>query len=121
MIKIAKVKCAGIDIQLSSCDSTPFADVTFDVLVACMAYHHFPDKRAFEKEAFRILKSGGKLYIADPNFPKAIRKIINFLVRNLNGEFFSSDEIIDRFKQAGFLPIDVKKKKYGQLVIMQKA
>ena len=64
---------------------------------------------------------GGKLYIADPNFPKPIRKIINFLVRNLNGEFFSSDEIIERFKQAGFLPLDVKKKKYGQLVIMQKA
>ena len=33
----------------------------------------------------------------------------------------ASDEIIERFKQAGFLPLDVKKKKYGQLVIMQKA
>ena len=121
MLKIAKEKCADMDIQLCSCDSTPFADGTFDAIVACMAYHHFPDKRAFEKEAFRIIKTGGKLYIADPNFPKAIRKIINFLVRNLNGEFFSSDEIIERFKQAGFLPLDVKKKKYGQLVIMQKA
>ena len=121
MLKAAKEKCSGMDIQLCSCDSPPYSDDTFDVIVACMAYHHFPDKSAFEKEAFRILKSGGRLYIADPNFPKPIRKIINFLIRNLNGEFFSSDEIIGRFKQTGFLPVDVKKKKYGQLVIMEKA
>ena len=29
MIKIAKEKCVGMDIQLCSCDSTPFADGTF--------------------------------------------------------------------------------------------
>ena len=120
MLKIAKEKCRGMDIQLCSCESTPYSSRTFDAIVACMAYHHFPDKSAFEKEASRIIKSGGKLYIADPNFPGPIRKVINFLARNLNGEFFSSDEIIERFKKAGFVPFDEKKKGYGQLVIMQK-
>lgn len=29
---------------MDSCDKTPFDDEYFDVIVACMAYHHPPDK-----------------------------------------------------------------------------
>ena len=85
-----------------------------------MAYHHFPDKDAFEKEALRILKPGGKIYIADPNFPHPIRKILNFLCRNINGEFFSSTEMKERFEKQGFKHIGTYKDKHAQLVILQK-
>ena len=109
-----------MDIQLCSCEATPFADKSLDAVIACMAYHHFPDKGAFEKEAARILKTGAKLYIADPNFPLVLRKIINFLVRNLNGEFFSSKEIASRFEKSGFKLVTIKKRAYGQLVVLEK-
>jgi SAM-dependent methyltransferase len=85
-----------------------------------MAYHHFPDKEAFEKEALRILKPGGLLYIADPNFPFPFRKAMNMLAQRFNGEFLSSDEISDRFGKYGFSTVSVSKHKYGQLVILQK-
>ena len=120
MLKVAKAKCSGMDIQLCSCEATPFADNSLDAVIACMAYHHFPDKQAFENEAARILKNGGKLYIADPNFPFVIRKIINFLVRNLNGEFFSSKEIASRFEKSGCKLLTIKKRAYGQLVVLEK-
>ena len=120
MLKVAKTKCPGMDIQLCSCESTPFADNSLDAVIVCMAYHHFPDKDAFEKEAVRILKPGAKLYIADPNFPLVLRKIINFLVRNLNGEFFSSKEIAMRFEKSGFKLVTIKKRAYGQLVVLEK-
>ena len=120
MLKVAKAKCPGMDIQLCSCEVTPFADKSLDAVIACMAYHHFPDKGAFEKEAARILKSGAKLYIADPNFPLVLRKIINILVRNLNGEFFSSKEIAMRFEKSGFKLVTIKKRTYGQLVVLKK-
>ena len=55
MLKVAKAKCSGMDIQLCSCEATPFADNSLDAVIACMAYHHFPDKQAFENEAARIL------------------------------------------------------------------
>ena len=63
MIEQVKIKCPEMKISLCSCDSTPFEDNTFDVITACMAYHHFPNKEAFIKEAYRLLKKGGKLYI----------------------------------------------------------
>ena len=120
MIKVAKTKCPGMDIQLCSCESTHFADNSIDAVIACMAYHHFSNKSAFEKEAARILKSGARVYIADPNFPFALRKIINFLARNLNGEFFSSKEMAARFEKSGFKLAGVKKRAYGQLVVFEK-
>ena len=120
MLDVARKKCPQLDIRLCSCDSTPFADNTFDAVIACMAYHHFPDKEAFAREALRILKPGGMLYIADPNFPMIIRKIVNFLAQRFNGKFFSSKEFIERFKAVGFLPVDAKKKHYGQIVLMRK-
>ncbi len=51
MLEEAKVKCPDMDICLCSCDCTPFEDASFDVIIACMAYHHFPDKSNFAKEA----------------------------------------------------------------------
>ena len=120
MLKIAKNKCPDADIRLCSCEETPYADDQFDILTACMAYHHFPDKEAFEKEALRILKPGGLLYIADPNFPFLFRKVMNWLARRFNGEFLSSNEISDRFGKYDFSTVSVSKHKYGQLVILQK-
>ncbi len=67
-------------------------------------YHHFPDREAFEKEASRIIKKGGRLYIVDPKFPFVIRKSINkmFSIHNIAGEFFTQKEIADNFLKFGF-------------------
>lgn len=120
MLSVAKVKCPDMDIRESSCDDTGYEDESFDVLTTCMAYHHFPDKEGFEKEAERILKPGGYLYIADPNFPSLIRKTVNILTKRFNGEFLSSDEIKKRFEKYGFTYIATKKDHYAQLVILRK-
>lgn len=69
MLGQARKKCHDMDIRLSSCDNPPFDDGRFDVIIARMAYHHFPDKDGFSKEVARLLKQGGLLYIADPKLP----------------------------------------------------
>lgn len=50
MLEQAKKKCPGMDFRLCSCDDTPFEGGTFDVIIACMAYHHFPDKEGFPRK-----------------------------------------------------------------------
>ena len=121
MLKVAKTKCSNMDIRECSCEDTPYEDNSFDVITACMAYHHFPDKDAFAKEALRIMKPNGTLYIADPNFPLPIRKIINLLAKGFNGEFMTSREIAERFGRYGFVPVATFKDHYAQLVILRKA
>ena len=109
MIDIAKNKCPEMSIQRASCDKTPFDDGTFDVLVSCMAYHHFPDKAGFVKEAARILKVGGYLYILDPHFPFLVRKTINGLARlfRVAGGFSTPQEVTDGFRMTGFESADI--------------
>ncbi|MDR2957469.1 MAG: class I SAM-dependent methyltransferase [Coriobacteriales bacterium] len=118
MVDEAKRKCPEMDIQDSRCEATPFADNTFDIITVCMAYHHFADKTAFINEAARIIKPGGRLYIADPNFPGVIRVPMNavFRVFNIAGKFYTADEIMEGFAASGFISDGFVKSRYAQVV-----
>ncbi len=105
MVQVAKKRCPDMDIQQSICENTPFDDSTFHIVTSCMAYHHFFDQEGFAREAARILKTGGYLYIADPRLPFMIRKAINGLlnVLKITGNFCTVRETADRFIKYGFV------------------
>ena len=118
MIEEAKRKCPQMDIQVSPSGKTPFQSDTFDTITACMAYHHFSDKEGFAKEAARLLKAGGRLYITDPFFPYVIRKTINGILKlfRVTGKFFSPKEMAVDFGRFGFVPGYVSRKGIVQVV-----
>lgn len=122
MIEEAKHKCPDMNIQYSRCEQTPFDDSTFDILTTCMAYHHFSDKKGFAREAARILKSGGCLYIADPYFPYVIRKLMNgvFKILHVSAGFYKPEEIYKDFADYGFIPDGFAKNGYAQVVKLKR-
>lgn len=118
MLAEAKAKCPGMSIILSGCVETPFENCKLYVITSCMAYHHFDDQNGFAKEAARIIKSGGRLFIADPRFPLIVRKPLNIALRlhKISGHFGTAKEISLVFEKYGFTLADVKFNKYAQCV-----
>ncbi len=55
----------NVSFQLMDYTQTTFADETFDVVWACESMTHAADKAAFIKEAYRLLKKGGRLIVCD--------------------------------------------------------
>ena len=65
--RLAKEKnVAGkVSFHLMDYTKTDFADEIFDVVWACESMTHAADKEAFIKEAYRLLKKGGRLIVCD--------------------------------------------------------
>jgi ubiquinone/menaquinone biosynthesis C-methylase UbiE len=120
MIKVAKSQYNKFDFLVSSCVPLPFEDNTFDVLTVSASFHHFPEPEKFAMEANRVLKHGGKVYIAEVYFPIPIRQIVNaiFLPLYNSGDvkIYHPREVVEMFNRAGFSHISVVKKGKVQLM-----
>jgi ubiquinone/menaquinone biosynthesis C-methylase UbiE len=64
-----KIQRQNLDIPILEYDGRvfPFPNNHFDKVTSCLVFHHLsPDQKQFAlNEIFRVLKTGGKIYIAD--------------------------------------------------------
>jgi ubiquinone/menaquinone biosynthesis C-methylase UbiE len=65
----AKARRAGLKVGFSipTAQELPFTDGQFDVVLSTLMFHHLPKKgrEEFGREAFRVLKAGGRVLIMD--------------------------------------------------------
>ena len=78
MIKRARInqEAAGLDnatFQALSAEELPFADEAFDIAISNAAFNLIPGKARALGEAFRVLKPGGSLLIADQVLDGGVR------------------------------------------------
>jgi demethylmenaquinone methyltransferase/2-methoxy-6-polyprenyl-1,4-benzoquinol methylase len=103
MLKQAKRKGRLSPVQ-SHIEQLPFPDDSFERIVVVDALHHFCSQRQSIQELLRVLKTGGRLVIEEPNIDKFFIKWVAlaeklFLMRS---HFFSSDEIVAIINKQGF-------------------
>ena len=64
MVALAKSRYPDLRFQEGNAQALPFADASFDAVVTCFGLLHFPDADQALREAFRVLRSGGRLGIS---------------------------------------------------------
>jgi len=113
MLELAsrKVGRSGLEIslQLGSAMALPYADGTFDRVLSSLTLHHLtPEQKvAALREAFRVLKRGGELHVADWGRPgNRFMRGVFVLVQLVDGFATTRDNVAGRLPElmtaAGF-------------------
>jgi SAM-dependent methyltransferase len=73
---LAHAKARGLDVYLGDASNLPFADSSFDLVLAGQIVQHVPDASVLAAETLRVLKPGGQVFLTGPNSTSVIRKLL---------------------------------------------
>lgn len=103
----------NIDFRLGELENLPVDDGTVDVIISNCVINLSPEKRKVFKEAFRVLKPGGRLAISDvittAELPDDIRKDMEFYTGCISGAS-SANELESMLHESGFIGIRISPK-----------
>lgn len=79
MIEVAKRKAMeNVEFVVGDCENLPFEENSFDVVICCESFHHYPNPQDFFNSVSRVLRPGGRLVLRDMTMNSAaIRWICN--------------------------------------------
>lgn len=105
----------NVEFRLGEIEKLPVEDDSVDVIISNCVINLSPDKEKTFKEAFRVLRSGGRLMVSDlvlvKDLPKAIKESVEAYVGCLAGAVFKEDYLAC-IKKAGFDNIKVVEEAY---------
>ena len=93
-------------------------------MVVCCVLHHLADSLGFFREVARVLKSGGRLIVAEPRFPIIIKPFVDYIVFPLlragDNKSFTHRRLRKLFTSNNFDIIYSYKKEMKQIVVGEK-
>ena len=115
MLKRAKENASkgnytNVEFRLGEIEKLPVESDSIDVIISNCVINLSTDKQKVFKEAFRVLKPGGRLMVSDlvllKDLPDVIKKSIKAYIGCLAGAAIK-DRYIDLIKKAGFKKIEI--------------
>ena len=100
----------NVEFRLGEIENLPAADNSVDVVISNCVINLVPDKGRAFKEAFRVLKPGGRLMVSDivllKELPDFIMNSIEAYIGCISGAIMR-DEYIGDIKSAGFQEVNI--------------
>jgi len=101
-----------VSLQQGLAQQLPFKSDSFEIVVSSLFFHHLTTEQKLEtlKEAFRVLKPGGRLHIADWGKPSSFVQRVLFIVVQLLDGFETTQDSVENtlpklIKDSGFTHI----------------
>ncbi len=108
-----KGKYTNVEFRLGEIENLPVADNTADAIISNCVINLTPDKKRVFKEAFRVLKSGGRLMVSDlvllKELPEAKKKGMDST--SCVAGAMLKDKYIETIHAAGFRDIRITQEK----------
>jgi arsenite methyltransferase len=99
----------NVEFRLGEIENLPAADNSIDVVISNCVINLAPDKRRVFKEAFRVLRPGGRFMISDlvltRELPSAVKESVEAYVGCIAGAV-KKEEYLEAIRAAGFREIE---------------
>jgi ubiquinone/menaquinone biosynthesis C-methylase UbiE len=109
-----KLDISNVEFRKGEIEDLPVESNTVDIIISNCVINLSPDKDAVFREAFRVLKPGGRFAVSDivteGDFPESFRANIEAWVGCITGAIDQS-EYLDKLRQAGFTNVEVQSRK----------
>jgi len=105
-----KSKRKNVEFRLGEIENLPVANNSVDVIISNCVINLSANKRRVFEEAFRVLKPGGRIMVADivllKNLPEAIKRSVKAYVGCLSGAMLK-EEYLKTIGEAGFQKVKI--------------
>lgn len=101
----------NVEFRLGEIENLPVADNSVDIIISNCVINLSPDKERVFREAFRVLKPGGRMMVSDivleEELPASIKKSISAHIGCLAGAMLK-ERYIDVIRKAGFKDVEIQ-------------
>jgi ubiquinone/menaquinone biosynthesis C-methylase UbiE len=112
MLQNARAAVAGAAFARGDAVRLPFRAGAFDAAICTTSFHHYPDGRAALRELRRVLRSGGRLVLADTSGERLgsrmVVKVGEGMLFGLDVHVYSAGEWRRMAQEAGFKRVRVE-------------
>ena len=113
---------ANVEFRLGEIENLPVDDDSVDLVISNCVINLVPDKKRAFKQAFRVLKPGGRMMVSDivlaKKLPRVVMDSVAALVGCLAGALLK-DDYLDAITAAGFRKVEVLKQTSFPLEVME--
>ncbi|HII92987.1 MAG TPA: arsenite methyltransferase [Methanosarcina sp.] len=117
---------SNVEFRHGDIEALPVKDSSVDIIISNCVINLAPDKEKVFREAFRVLRPEGKMYISDmvllEDLPEELKNDSSLLAGCIAGAVLK-DEYLRLLKKAGFSveilneDLDISKRQYGDLPV----